>query len=71
MSLMGTLTYAHNEITEKDEPAAVVGTNRAETGYPTGQNRGYIAERLFTNDDFADVAAGTLKRGYSCANLYC
>ena len=63
VSLMGTLTYAHNEITEKDEPAAVVGTNRAETGYPTGQNRGYIAERLFTNDDFADVAAGTLKEG--------
>ena len=31
---MGTFTYAHNEITEKDEPSAVVGTNRAETGHP-------------------------------------
>ena len=37
VSLMGTFTYAHNEITEKDEPSAVVGTNRAETGHPVGQ----------------------------------
>ena len=37
VSLMGTFTYAHNEITEKDEPSAVVGTNRAETG-PSGEN---------------------------------
>ena len=40
VSLMGTFTYAHNEITEKDEPSAVVGTNRAETGHPVGQLTG-------------------------------
>lgn len=61
VSLMGTFTYAHNEITEKDEPSAVVGTNRAETGHPVGQLTGYIAEGLFTEDDFEDVSTGKLK----------
>lgn len=61
--LMGTFTYAHNEITEKDEPSAVVGTNRAETGHPVGQLTGYIAEGLFTADDFEDVSTGKLKEG--------
>ena len=63
VSLMGTFTYAHNEITEKDEPSAVVGTNRAETGHPVGQLTGYIAEGLFTADDFEDVSTGKLKEG--------
>ena len=63
VSLMGTFTYAHNEITEKDEPSAVVGTNRAETGHPVGQLTGYIAEGLFTEDDFEDVSTGKLKEG--------
>ena len=63
VSLMGTFTYAHNEITEKDEPSAVVGTNRAETGHPVGQLSGYIAEGLFTADDFEDVSTGKLKEG--------
>ena len=63
ISLMGTFTYAHNEIIEKDEPQAVIGTNRAETGHPVNQLFGYVADRLFTEDDFADVATGTLKEG--------
>ena len=63
VSLMGTFTYAHNEITEKDEPGAVIGTNRAETGHPFGQVTGYVTDRLFTEDDFADVAKGELKPG--------
>lgn len=63
VSLMGTFTYAHNKITEMDEPKAVIGTNRAETGHPVGQLTGYIAERLFTDDDFSDVSTYTLKEG--------
>lgn len=63
VSLMGTFTYAHNEIIEKDEPQAVIGTNRAETGNPVNQLFGYVADRLFTEDDFADVVTGTLKEG--------
>ena len=52
IGLMGTFTYAHNEIIEMDEPASVIGTNRAETGHPVGQIFGYIDEGLYTEEDF-------------------
>ena len=52
IGLMGTFTYAHNEIVEMDEPASIVGTNRAETGHPVGQIFGYIDEGLYTEEDF-------------------
>ena len=61
VNFMGTFTYAHNEIVEMDEPASVVGTNRAHTGYPVGQLFGYIDEGLYTEADFIDVEAGTLR----------
>ncbi len=61
VNFMGTFTYAHNEIVEMDEPASVVGTNRARTGYPVGQLFGYIDEGLYTEADFIDVEAGTLR----------
>lgn len=61
ISAMGTFTYAHNTILEMDEPAAVVGTNRAETGHPVGQLFGYIDEGLYTYDDFVDVENGILR----------
>lgn len=51
-------TYAHNHIIEIDEPESVKGTTRARTGHPIGQQFGFIAERLFTEDDF--VAHGQL-----------
>ena len=60
-NIMGTFTYAHNEIVEMDEPASVVGTNRARTGHPVGQLFGYIDEGLYTDEDFIDVSAGTLR----------
>jgi TonB-linked SusC/RagA family outer membrane protein len=52
ISVMANYTYAHNTIIEKDEPAAVVGTYRAETGHPVNQIFGLIADGLFTADDF-------------------
>ena len=55
IGFMGTFTYAHNEILEMDEPASVVGTNRAETGHPVNQIFGYEALGLYTVDDFKVV----------------
>ena len=61
VGFMGTFTYAHNEIVEMDEPATVVGTNRAKTGHPVGQIFGYIDEGLYTEADFNPD--GTLRDG--------
>jgi TonB-linked SusC/RagA family outer membrane protein len=58
-SVRGTFTYAVNKVLEADEPPAIIGTNRAYTGNPTGQIFGMIAEGLLTEDDFN--ADGTLK----------
>ena len=55
IGFMGTFTYAHNEILEMDEPASVVGTNRAQTGHPVNQIFGYEALGLYTVDDFKVV----------------
>ena len=60
---MGSFTYAHNEIIDKDEPLGTIGTTRAETGHPVGQIFGYVHDRLFTEDDFKDVENGVLKDG--------
>ncbi|WP_418698162.1 SusC/RagA family TonB-linked outer membrane protein [Bacteroides sp.] len=59
----GTFTYAKSRVDEMDEPITVIGTNRSRTGHPIGQLFGYIAEGLFTDDDFADVDKGILKEG--------
>ncbi|KGE15863.1 TonB-dependent receptor [Sphingobacterium deserti] len=63
MSVRGTFTYAANKIIEQDEPSAVIGTSRSSTGKPIGQLFGYIAEGLFTEGDFDDVANGILREG--------
>ncbi|TDS17307.1 TonB-dependent receptor [Sphingobacterium paludis] len=63
LSVRGTFTYAANKIVEQDEPSAVIGTPRSSTGRPIGQLFGYIAEGLFTEGDFADVANGVLREG--------
>lgn len=60
LSLRGTLTYAANHILEQDEPSAIIGTNRSSTGKPIGQLFGLIADGLFTDADFADIAEGKL-----------
>ena len=60
LGLMGTFTYAHNEIVEMDEPKSVIGTNRARTGHPVNQIFGYKVIGLYTDDDFVNVAEGVL-----------
>jgi len=59
LSALGNFTYTHSKIVEKDEPIAVLGTYRAETGHQVGQLFGLVAEGLFTEDDFDD--SGNLK----------
>lgn len=61
LSLMGNFTFARNEIREYDEAAGIVGTSRAKTGQSVSQNYGLIADGLYTDDDFIDIDAGTLK----------
>lgn len=46
MSLRGTVTYAKNEILEKDEPESVKGTYRSITGRSINTLWGLQAERL-------------------------
>lgn len=63
ISLLGNLTYAHNEIREYDEAANVVGTTRAHTGHSINQIYGLIDDGLYTDDDFINPEAGVLKPG--------
>jgi TonB-linked SusC/RagA family outer membrane protein len=63
IALRGTLTYAKNKIVEIDEPSGVVGTWRSETGHAIGTIEGLVAEGLYTDDDFDDIATGKLKSG--------
>jgi TonB-linked SusC/RagA family outer membrane protein len=58
-----TATYAANEIVERDESYGVRGTTRSLMGKPVNQIVGYVADGLFTEDDFADLETGTLKAG--------
>jgi TonB-linked SusC/RagA family outer membrane protein len=58
-----TATYAVNEIIERDESAGVRGTSRSQMGKPINQLWGFVADGLFTENDFADLDAGTLKDG--------
>lgn len=72
-TLRGNFTYATNEITVYDEPNYPANEYyRSRLGYPFGQTWGYVAERLFVDDDevanspeqkFGDipVAAGDIK----------
>jgi len=69
VSLMGSFTYAHNKITDMDEPQGTIGTSRAKTGNPVGQLFGYKHDRLFTEDDFEDVTTGKLKEGVPTQNF--
>lgn len=61
VSALANFTYAHNKVTEIDEPAATIGTYRSRTGKPVGQLFGLVAERLFEESDFDEN--GKLKEG--------
>ena len=69
MSVRGTFTYAQNKIIEQDEPQAIIGTHRSSTGQPVGQLFGLIAEGLFTDNDFANIAEGTLNSNLPTHNF--
>ncbi|RAV98184.1 SusC/RagA family protein [Pseudochryseolinea flava] len=60
ISAHGAFTYAKNKILEQDEEPAKIGTYRSTTGKMVDQNFGYVAERLYTNEDFADIDNGVL-----------
>ena len=63
ISAQANVTYAKNEILEQDEEAARKGTYRSVVGRSVGQLEGLVAERLFTEEDFIDVANGILAPG--------
>jgi TonB-linked SusC/RagA family outer membrane protein len=63
ISAQANVTYAKNEILEQDEEAAKIGTYRSVVGRSVGQLEGLVAERLFTEEDFLDVANGILAPG--------
>lgn len=52
LALRGTFTYAKNTILEIDEPEAVKGTYRSQTGQSINTLYGYTADGLYTADDF-------------------
>lgn len=58
LSVMGSFTYNHNKVIERDEAPGVIGTTRSITGHIVGQQFGLIADGLYTKDDFD--AAGNL-----------
>lgn len=67
ISAMANYTFARNEVVEIDEPEAIVGTYRSQTGKPVGQLFGLVAEGLFTEDDFDEN--GKLKEGIPVQNF--
>jgi TonB-linked SusC/RagA family outer membrane protein len=63
VSARATTTYAVNEIVERDESYGVRGTTRSQVGKPINQLWGFVAQGLFTEDDFEDLSTGELKNG--------
>lgn len=52
VGLRGNFTYAKNTVIEQDEPESVKGTYRSITGLSIGTLQGYLADGLYTADDF-------------------
>ncbi len=67
LSFRGTFTYARNTILEIDEPEAVKGTYRSQTGQSINTLWGYTADGLYTADDFD--ADGNLVEGLPIPQL--
>jgi TonB-linked SusC/RagA family outer membrane protein len=63
ISARATATYAANKVIERDEAPGVRGTTRSAMGKPINQLWGYVADGLFTEDDFEDLELGILKEG--------
>ena len=52
VNIRGTYSYARNKLIEIDEANGVKGTYRSQTGTQYNELYGYVAERLFTKEDF-------------------
>ena len=53
LRLNGSLTYAHNEITEIDEPVNVEPYS-SRIGHPINSIMGYVSDGLFTSQEEID-----------------
>lgn len=51
MNFRGTFTYTHSVVQEWEEPDYSATPWKSSVGYPIGAIRGYIAERLFVDDE--------------------
>jgi TonB-linked SusC/RagA family outer membrane protein len=60
VNLRGNFTFARNKITEHDDPVNKPDYQKV-AGYSVNQHRGYIAERLYTEEDFVDVENSILQ----------
>lgn len=67
VGLRSNITYARNKITECDEPESVKGTHRSRTGQSIGTLWGYMADGLYTAEDFNED--GTLVEGLPTPEL--
>lgn len=67
IGLRGNLTYAKNKVVEYDEPESVLGTHRSLTGNSLNTLWGYMADGLYSAEDFN--ADGTLVEGLPVPEL--
>jgi TonB-linked SusC/RagA family outer membrane protein len=63
LTARATVTYAANKVIERDESFGVRGTTRSAIGKPVNQLFGLVANGLFTENDFENLATGELKEG--------
>lgn len=68
VQLNATLTYAHNEIVSKDEPANIENYY-SEIGHPVNSIRGYVAEGLFTSQEEIDQHAKQTFSTYTVGDI--
>lgn len=67
VSLRANFTYAKNKVVEYDEPESLKGTYRSLTGRSVGTLWGYLADGLYTDDDFD--ARGNLRKDMPVSQL--
>lgn len=68
VSVNGSFTYAHNEITSMDEPENIEPFN-SYYGHPINSIRGYIAEGIFTSQEEIDQSPEQTFSQYTIGNI--
>lgn len=68
VSVNGSFTYAHNEVTNYDEPDNVA-PYYTHNGHPINSIRGYIAEGLFTSQEEIDNSPKQTFSNYTIGNI--